>query len=115
MKPFEQLTWSGKQRRFRRLALDALRHYSLDIQRVVLFSYDTNLLYRVRTVDGESYVLRLANGSWRSQRNAAGEVSWLDALAVETTIPARGSSALLMVRPLSPQRRRARRMAFMRC
>lgn len=87
MKPFEELTWPTKQRRFRRLALDALRHYPFAVQQVKLFSYDTNLLYRVRTVAGESYVLRLANGSWRSRQNAAGEVSWLDALAAETEIP----------------------------
>lgn len=87
MKPFEQLPWPGKQRRFRQLALDALRHYPLDIQQVRLFSYETNLLYRVQTVAGETYVLRLANGRWRSPQNAAGEVSWLDALATETDIP----------------------------
>lgn len=87
MKPFDQLTWPGKQRRFRRLAMDALRHYSFEIQQIKLFSYETNLLYRVRTVDGETYVLRLANGNWRSRSNAAAEVSWLDALAAETTVP----------------------------
>ncbi len=88
MKPFDQLTWPSKQRRFRRLAEDALRHYPLEIQQMKLFSYETNLLYRVRTVGGEIYVLRVANSSWRKPSNAAGEVSWLDALAAETTIPA---------------------------
>lgn len=87
MKPFDELTWPSKQRRLRLLALDALRHYALDIQQVRLFSYDTNLLYRVRTAEDEIYVLRLAHGSWRSPQNAAGEVSWLDALAAETDIP----------------------------
>jgi Ser/Thr protein kinase RdoA (MazF antagonist) len=87
MKPFEQLTWPGKQRRFRRLAEDALRYYPFEIQQAKLFSYDTNLLYRVRTVGGETYVLRLANDRWRTPSNAAGEVSWLDALAAETTVP----------------------------
>ncbi|MCB0185089.1 MAG: phosphotransferase, partial [Caldilineaceae bacterium] len=87
MKPFDQLSWPEKQRRFRRLALDALRAYPFEVQQAKLFSYDTNLLYRVRTVGGETYVLRLANGHWRSRQNAAGEVSWLDALAAETTIP----------------------------
>lgn len=87
MKPFAQLSWPAQQRRFRRLALDALRHYPFQIAQVRLFSYETNLLYRVRATDGEIYVLRLANGHWRSQANAAGEVSWLDALAVATDIP----------------------------
>ncbi|MEZ4674424.1 MAG: phosphotransferase [Caldilineaceae bacterium] len=87
MRPFDQLPWPAQQRRFRWLALDALRPYPLQIQQVKLFSYDTNLLYRVRTMGGESYVLRLANGRWRSRTNAAGEVQWLDALAAETTIP----------------------------
>jgi Ser/Thr protein kinase RdoA (MazF antagonist) len=87
MKPFDQLTWPEKQRRFRRLAAAALRCYPLEIQQARLFSYETNLLYRVRTTGGETYVLRLANGRWRSRQNAVGEVSWLDALATETTIP----------------------------
>ena len=87
MKPFDQLTWPEKQRRFRQLALDALRHYPFEVQQAKLFSYDTNLLYRVRTVAGDTYVLRLANGSWRSQQNATGEVRWLDALAAETVVP----------------------------
>lgn len=88
MKSYEELSWPGKQRRFYRLAQDALTHYDLDVRRLVLIGYDTNLIYRVYTADGAQYALRLANGTWRARSDAEAEVLWLEALARDTEISA---------------------------
>ncbi len=87
MKPYEQLTWKGKQRRLRRLAQAALEQYHLDVRRLDLVSSSTNLIYRVTAQDSSRYALRISRPGWRSQAAAESEVMWLDALAAETAVP----------------------------
>lgn len=87
MKPYEQLTWQGKQRRLRRLAQAALRQYGLAVRRLDLASYSTNLIYRVTAQDNRRYALRISGPGWRSLEDAESEVMWLDALAAETAVP----------------------------
>lgn len=107
MKPFDELTWPGKQRRLRRLAEDALRAYPFTVKDFKLIGADTNLLYRVRTAAGDQYVLRLANDGWRSVANAHAEVYWLDALAAETAILVpriqRTADGAAVVQPTAPE------------
>ena len=75
MKPYEKLTWRGRLRRLRLLALDALQAYDLDVDQVALLATDTNVLYRVTTTAGERFALRLANPRWRDREAAAAEVA----------------------------------------
>jgi len=87
LKAYEQLTWPGKLRRLRGLARVALQQYHLDVRRLDLVSYSTNLIYRVVAQDGSPYALRISRPGWRSQATAESEVMWLDALAAETAVP----------------------------
>ncbi|MBV7332088.1 phosphotransferase [Chloroflexi bacterium TSY] len=87
MKPYEELTWRGKLRRFRLLAAHALQQYDIELQRFDLIGYDTNILYRIYAADGSQYALRLANGQWRTMNDAQSEATWLQALAQDTQIP----------------------------
>lgn len=87
MKPFNELTRRGKLRRMRPFAEQALAQYPIEVRRVDLFGTDTNLIYRVYTMDGQKYILRLAFPGWRTAENAEAEIMWLDALARDTDIP----------------------------
>lgn len=87
IKPLESLTRLGQVRRLRRLALHALEYYDLEVSRIELLGWFTNLLFRVRTSDGTSYVLRLCNPGWRTEEDIHSEVVWLKAIASETELP----------------------------
>jgi Ser/Thr protein kinase RdoA (MazF antagonist) len=87
-KPFEQLTQRGRTRRLRQLALNALQQYDLDVAQLSLLGMFTNALFRVRTTDGQSYVIRLCTPGWRSETDIRSEMMWLNALASETEIGA---------------------------
>jgi len=106
MQPYQTLTWPGKLRRLRRLAVDALTHYALPVTRVELHRTDTNLLYRVYTATGRQYALRVANGQWRTLDDARAEVMWLDALAQETPVAVprimRTKTGEALVQPTAP-------------
>ncbi len=86
MKQYNQLTFRGKLRRLRGLAVDALRQFNIPVVRLQLIGYDTNVMYRVWAEDGQQYALRLANPVWRSAETAVSEMLWLDALANDTDI-----------------------------
>ena len=87
MKPYEELTSKGKLRRLRGLAEDALRQFGVTAVQLKLHGRDTNLIYRVRTDDGRTLALRVANAKWRGVDAAVSEAMWLDALARDTDIP----------------------------
>ena len=87
MKSYDQLTFRGKLRRLRDLAKDTLRQFGVDVARLQLIGYDTNLMYRVWANNGTQYALRLAQPDWRSAESAVSEAMWLDALATDTDIP----------------------------
>jgi Ser/Thr protein kinase RdoA (MazF antagonist) len=65
-----------------------LTHYDLRVDRLTLLGLYTNTLFRVRTQDGASYVLRLATPGWRTDEDLRAEVLWLFALARDTDIGA---------------------------
>lgn len=88
MKPYTDLTPQGKVRRVRQLALAALADYDLDVARVTLLGAFTNTLFRVRTTDGASYVLRVCAPGWRTDTDLISEVMWLQALARDTDLGA---------------------------
>ncbi|MBT4499369.1 MAG: phosphotransferase, partial [Gemmatimonadetes bacterium] len=80
MKAFADLTWRGQSRRLRHLALQALRLYELEVDRVSWVSRWTNDILRVRTRDGAVYALRLCCPGWRTREDLLLEVAWLEAL-----------------------------------
>ena len=87
MKAFDQLTDRGKVRRLRRVALYALAHYDLDIERVRFVSNWTNGIFRLYARNGASYVLRVCAPDWRTEADLRAEITWLRALKKDTDIP----------------------------
>ena len=90
MKPYQQLTNTGKLRRLHTLAEQVLKAYDLQQPQVRFHSFATNLLYRVKTFQGERFMLRLAYPGWRTYEDLLSEALWLKALAEETDIPVPG-------------------------
>ncbi|HLT21049.1 MAG TPA: phosphotransferase [Thermomicrobiales bacterium] len=88
MKPFDQLTIRGKARRLRPLALSALEQYDLDVERLELVRNDLNGIFRVRTADGRSYLLRVCLPNHHTLETLQAEVAWLQALEAEPDIAA---------------------------
>lgn len=88
MKDFKDLTTRGKAHRLRGVALNALEQYDIQIRSVSLLGMFTNAMFRVRTVDGESYVLRICPPNWRTTTDLQSEITWLLALAKDTEIGA---------------------------
>ncbi len=88
MRSFESLTSRGQAGRLRRLATRALEQYELDIADVRLAGMHTNVLFRVRTVDGTSYMLRVCTPGWRTGTDLLSEITWLRALSRDTDIGA---------------------------
>lgn len=88
LKTYETLTPRGRLRRLRRVAEAALQRYDLDVLRFELVARATNRIYRVRTSDGRSYALRLAQPGWRTLSDLESEALWLEAIARDTDIPA---------------------------
>lgn len=88
MKPYQRLTFPGRLRRLRDLAVTALTHYDLNNPQLVYHGFFTNLLYRVTTASGECFMLRLAAPGWRTFEDLQSEAIWLDALRRDTSIAA---------------------------
>jgi Ser/Thr protein kinase RdoA (MazF antagonist) len=88
MQPYTALTPAGKLRRLRQLAQQALACYDLKNPQLTYHTFDTNLLYRVTTTNGERFILRLAYPGWRTFEDLQSEALWLEALARDTVIPA---------------------------
>ena len=88
MKNFDALTYRGKARRLRQLAINALRQYPFEIARLRLIGIYTNTLFRVDTTDGATYVIRVCNPNWRTEDDLRSEAIWLQALDRDTDIGA---------------------------
>jgi Ser/Thr protein kinase RdoA (MazF antagonist) len=88
LKKFEQLTYRGRVIRLRELASKALEQYDLQIGSLSLAGWYTNTLFRVRTLDDQSYMLRVCAPGWRTEIDLRSEIAWLNALAEETDIGA---------------------------
>lgn len=90
MKPYKQLSTSGRLRRLHSLAVAGLAHYDLTDPEIEFHRFDTNLLYRVTTQTGERFIFRLASPGWRTYQDLSSEAMWLAALEHETNIPVPG-------------------------
>ncbi|MBK7456141.1 MAG: hypothetical protein IPJ46_21185 [Anaerolineales bacterium] len=87
MKPYSQLTVRGQARRLRVLALNALKHYKLNVARLSLVTNDMNGIFRVDMRAGEKYILRVTLPEGGHDRDhIAAEMDWLAALARDTNL-----------------------------
>jgi Ser/Thr protein kinase RdoA (MazF antagonist) len=87
MKPYASLTEHGQARCLRRLALNALQQYPLEVARLRLVSNDFNGIFRVDTLDGQKFILRvtLPEGG-HTLDHVTAEMDWLAALARDTDL-----------------------------
>lgn len=92
MKPFEGLTPQGKVRRLRRVALNALAAYDVDVARLRLLAVHTNTLFDVRASNGARYVLRISTEYDSGETDNEVELFWLERL--------QGVPGLNVVQPL---------------
>jgi Ser/Thr protein kinase RdoA (MazF antagonist) len=88
MKSYKDLSFAGKLRRLRNLAVAALAHYELKSPEIVYHGFETNLLYRVTVASGERFMLRLASPGWRTFEDLRSEALWLNALASQSAVSA---------------------------
>ncbi len=88
MKPFAELTVRGKARRLRPIAMNALRHYAFDVDRLELIRNDLNGIFRVRSTEGTSYLLRVCLPGHHDLSTIQSEVIWLQALEDDPDIQA---------------------------
>ncbi len=77
------------------LAREALSHYDVVAARIRLASRSTNAIYRIKSVDGRMYALRLATPGWRTLIDLQSEAFWLEALARDTMT---GAPAIMRTR-----------------
>jgi Ser/Thr protein kinase RdoA (MazF antagonist) len=87
MKPFSSLTDRGQALRLRQLALHALTQYTLNVSRVRLITNEMNGIFRVDTIDGRKFVMRvtLPEGG-HTLDHVTAEMDWLAALSRETDL-----------------------------
>lgn len=97
MKPYNKLTKLGRLRRLRQLARVALAAYGLNERHLTFLHYEGNLVYRVDTADPRleeqergpylknRYILRVL--STPDMEATASELTWLEALSREASLP----------------------------
>jgi Ser/Thr protein kinase RdoA (MazF antagonist) len=85
MKAWDHLTEAGQIRRLRPLALEALRAFPIETQRLRLVGGFTNAIFRVDTPDGP-YALRVDFHEDHSDQEIDVELAWLDAIARDTEL-----------------------------
>jgi Ser/Thr protein kinase RdoA (MazF antagonist) len=87
MKDFASLTMRGRAGRLRRLAVNALEQWDVDVERLSLLSNLTNCSFRVDTRGGRTAVLRICEPACcHGKDEIAAEVSWMSALERDTDI-----------------------------
>jgi Ser/Thr protein kinase RdoA (MazF antagonist) len=86
LRSFEQLSKRGQIQRLRRLAEQVLQEYDLPVKRVSLLTRATNFLYRIETVAGEKYVLRIYSDEASTITENRTEIFWLNAIQSDTDL-----------------------------
>ena len=81
---FAALTSGQQVHQLRAVALEALRAYPLEVNRLSLLSHGFNTIFRVDDARGQKFALRLNVNSRRSLENVRAELAWLEALNRET-------------------------------
>jgi Ser/Thr protein kinase RdoA (MazF antagonist) len=77
MRSFYELTTAGRARRLRRLALNLLDHYDLDVCRLRLMSNEFNGVFRLDTAGKTPYVVRVMRPGERTDEEIAAQAIWL--------------------------------------
>jgi Ser/Thr protein kinase RdoA (MazF antagonist) len=117
MKPFQSLTHAGKIRRLRRLAMNALVHYDLEVSSLEWVGVITNSTFKLTTPDGKSYALRICQPGWRTDTDLNSEAAWLEAIHQHTDIgapvPVKTSDDTWLVTVGAPGMPEARRCTLM--
>ncbi len=88
LKPYKDLSKRGKARRLRNLAIKALASYDVQASDVQLAGLHTNALFRVRTANRTSYMMRIGEPGWRTDTDILSEAMWLQALNRDTDVGA---------------------------
>jgi Ser/Thr protein kinase RdoA (MazF antagonist) len=86
MRPYNELTMTGKIRRLRQLALKALEKYDLCIEWVKFLTVATNTMFLIRTADGGKFVLRIYSDEETTLKENQAEMFWLDTLKRDTNL-----------------------------
>ncbi len=82
----EQLSRRTQLSRLRRLAATALAAYDLPAARLTLLSHFSNTTFRVDTVSGARYVLRIHRTHTPTVASVGAELAWLAALRRDTDL-----------------------------
>lgn len=85
MRAFATLTAIGQAARLRRLALQALQQYDVQIERVSLISHMNNATFRIKGWDrikreSQKYVLRVNRPGFQDRAAIRSELAWVRAL-----------------------------------
>lgn len=86
MKPYDELSRTGKLRRMRKLVIKVLADYNLDPAWVKFLADDTNISFKIRSREGENFVLRIYSDEETTLTENQAEVYWLNALKRDTDI-----------------------------
>ena len=86
MKNFNELTYQGRVRRLRKLAIEALKDYDLEVVRLRLLTNEFNGIFRLDTVSGDKYVLRISRPNEHKINEILSEMMWLAALRRDTDL-----------------------------
>lgn len=86
-RPFDELTVRGRTSRLRRLIPAVIAQHDIRVARVRLVAQAFNTTFRIDTVDGRRFALRVGS-SWRLHTDAVSEVeaAWTKALAADTEV-----------------------------
>ena len=87
MENYRELSGRGKSNRLRKVALRALENYDLPVKSVRLLTVETNTYFRIDTVDGRKYAMRVYSNEETTLKDNLTEVYWLDAIKRDTDIP----------------------------
>ena len=87
MKPYDELTPTGQRRRQRRLVLEALAAYDLQVARLRFLAQHTSTYFRLDAADGRRYAVRIYSRDSTPAENCA-EMFWLEAINRDTDLRA---------------------------
>jgi len=86
LKNYYELTYQGRVRRLRKLAIEALKAYDLEVVSLRLLTNEFNGIFRVDTANGEKYVLRISRPNEHELKEILSEMMWLAALGRDTDL-----------------------------
>jgi Ser/Thr protein kinase RdoA (MazF antagonist) len=86
VREYEALTDRGRLRRLAVLARAALEHWPIEVVGCRLLAEHTNATFRVDTVDGGRYALRVCAPGEHSREDHEIEVHWMSAVAEQTEV-----------------------------